>query len=96
MYGVGFRFWCFSKNSVIFSFSVTLISLLFDSMAGYAFARLSFRGRNKLFLLVLVALMIPVQVTIIPLFIMLSHFGWLNTFVGLIVPRATNAFGILC
>ncbi|BFT74559.1 carbohydrate ABC transporter permease [Paenibacillus sp. P36] len=87
-------FLVFFKNSVIFSFSVTLISLLFDSMAGYAFARLSFRGRNKLFLLVLVALMIPVQVTIIPLFIMLSHFGWLNTFVGLIVPRATNAFGI--
>lgn len=87
-------FLAFFKNSVIFSLSVTMISLLFDSMAGYAFARLSFRGRDRLFLLVLVALMIPVQVTMIPLFIMLSHFGWLNTFLGLIVPRATNAFGI--
>lgn len=87
-------FFMFFKNSVIFSFGVTLISLLFDSMAAYAFARLSFPGRDRLFILVLVALMIPVQVTIIPLFIMLNDFGWLDTFYGLIVPRATNAFGI--
>lgn len=87
-------FLLFFKNSVIFSCGVTLISLLFDSMAAYAFARLSFNGRNQLFVLVLAALMIPVQVTMIPLFIMLNDWGWINTFYGLIVPRATNAFGI--
>jgi multiple sugar transport system permease protein len=82
------------KNTVVFSFGVTLVSLFFDSMAAYAFGRLQFRGRNFSFILVLVALMIPVQVTMIPLFIMLNHFGWINTLLGLIVPRATNAFGI--
>lgn len=84
----------FFKNSVIFASGVTLISLLLDSMAAYAFARLKFRGRNVLFVLVLVALMIPVQVTMIPLFIMLNKFGWIDTYAGLIIPRATNAFGI--
>ena len=87
-------FLMFFKNSVIFSFGVTLISLLFDSMAAYAFARLSFPGRDKLFVLVLIALMIPVQVTLIPLFITLNSWHWVNTFQGLIIPRATNAFGI--
>lgn len=87
-------FFLFFKNSVLFSFGVTFISLLLDSMAAYAFARLTFPMRDKLFVVVLIALMIPVQVTIIPVFIMLSHWGWLNTFAGLIIPRATNAFGI--
>jgi multiple sugar transport system permease protein len=63
-------------------------------MAAYAFARLAFRGKNLLFVLVLVALMIPIQVTMIPLFIMLNDWGWINTYAALIVPRATNAFGI--
>jgi multiple sugar transport system permease protein len=87
-------FLLFFKNSIIFSCSVTLISLWFDSMAAYAFARLAFRGKNSLFVLVLVALMIPIQVTMIPLFIMLNDWGWINTYAALIVPRATNAFGI--
>lgn len=87
-------FLIFFKNSILFSFGVTLISLLFDSMAAYAFGRLTFPGRDRYFVIVLIALMIPVQVTIIPLFIMLSQWGWLNTFAGLIIPRAANAFGI--
>lgn len=87
-------FLLFFKNSVIFAVGVTLISLLFDSMAAYAFARLDFPGRNKLFILVLVALMIPVQVTMIPLFITLNNWHLVDTFKGLIIPRATNAFGI--
>ncbi len=84
----------FFRNSIIFAVSVTVISLLFDSMAAYAFARLNFRGKDVLFVLVLVALMIPIQVTIIPLFILLNKFGWIDTYAGLIVPRITNAFGI--
>ncbi|TVX94806.1 carbohydrate ABC transporter permease [Cohnella terricola] len=82
------------KNTVLFAGGVTLVSLLLDSLAAYAFGRLQFRGKNLLFVLVLVALMIPVQVTMIPLFIMLNKFGWINTWIGLILPRATNAFGI--
>jgi multiple sugar transport system permease protein len=87
-------FLLFFKNSIIFAAGVTLISLLLDSFAAYAFARLQFRGRNFLFILVLVALMIPIQVTMIPLFILLYKLGWINTWLGLIIPRATNAFGI--
>lgn len=82
------------RNSVLFAVGVTLISLLFDSMTAFAFSRLHFPGRDKWFILVLVALMIPIQVTMIPLFLLLNKWGWLNTFHGLIVPRATNAFGI--
>ncbi|MCD9020831.1 carbohydrate ABC transporter permease [Cohnella silvisoli] len=82
------------KNSVIFSVGVTVVSLVFDSMAAFAFARLRFPGKDKAFVLILVALMIPVQVTMIPLFLMLNDWGWIDTFLGLMVPRATNAFGI--
>ncbi|MCL6444461.1 MAG: carbohydrate ABC transporter permease [Alicyclobacillus sp.] len=87
-------FLTYFKNTVVFACGVTLISLFFDSMSAYAFARLHFPGRNALFILILVALMIPMQVTIIPLFQMMMHLGWLNSFQGLILPRATNAFGI--
>jgi multiple sugar transport system permease protein len=73
---------------------VTLISLLLDSMTAYALARLRFRGRNVVFVAILVMLMLPFQVTLIPLYDLLVGLGWTNTMQGLIVPRATNAFGI--
>lgn len=63
-------------------------------MAGYAFARLHFRGRDTLFTLVLVTMMIPFQVIMVPLYSQLFHMKLLNTYLGLILPRATNAFGI--
>jgi multiple sugar transport system permease protein len=81
-------------NTVIFAGGVTLVSLLFDSMTAYALARLDFPGRNVLFLAVLVTMMLPFQVTLIPLFSLLTDLHWINTYQGLIVPRATNAFGI--
>jgi multiple sugar transport system permease protein len=81
-------------NTLVYAGGVTLISLLFDSMTGYALARYEFRGRKVLFVLVLLALMLPFQVTLIPIFSLLSHLGWINTYQGLIVPRATSAFGI--
>jgi multiple sugar transport system permease protein len=82
------------ENSVVFAGITTALTVLFDSMCAYALARLEFRGRNLAFWLVLVTLMVPFQVTLIPVFIELFHFGWLNTYQGLIVPRATSAFGI--
>jgi multiple sugar transport system permease protein len=81
-------------NSVIFAGGVTVVSVLFDSLAAYALARLEFRGRTLAFLLVLATLMVPYQITLIPLFETVFHLHWLNTYQGLIVPRATNAFGI--
>ena len=84
----------FFINSVIFAGGVTLISLIFDSMAGYSFAKLKFKGRNLIFILVLATLMIPFQITMIPLYLLLFKTRSLNTYWGLIVPRMTNAFGI--
>jgi multiple sugar transport system permease protein len=81
-------------NSFIFAGSVTLISLLLDSMAAYALARLKFRGSGLVTIMVLLLLMLPFQVTLIPLYDMLSGWGLTNTLPGLIIPRVTNAFGI--
>jgi multiple sugar transport system permease protein len=81
-------------NTIIFAGGVTLISLLLDSMTAYALARLEFPGRNLVFVAILVMLMLPFQVTLIPLYDLLVSLGWTNTMQGLIVPRATNAFGI--
>lgn len=81
-------------NTLIFAGGVTLFSLFFDSLTAYALARLEFPGRDVLFVLILATMMLPFQVTLIPLFDELSKFHWINTYQGLILPRATNAFGI--
>lgn len=81
-------------NSVIFAGGVTVISVFLDSLAAYALARLSFPGKNLAFLLVIATLMVPYQITLIPLFQLVFDLHWLNSYQGLIVPRATSAFGI--
>jgi len=81
-------------NTIIFAGGVTIISLLLDSMAAYALARLPFRGRGVVMVLILILLMLPFQVTLIPLYDMLNGFGLTNTLPGMIIPRMTNAFGI--
>lgn len=81
-------------NTILFAGCVTILSLILDSMSAYALARLHFRGRGVVLALVLVMLMLPFQVTLIPLYDLLNSLGWTDTLHGLIVPRATNAFGI--
>ncbi|MEJ7648142.1 MAG: carbohydrate ABC transporter permease [Nakamurella sp.] len=81
-------------NTFAFAGVTTVLCLLFDSMCAYALARIKFRGSTVAFWLVIATLMIPFQVTLIPVFIELFHFGWLDTYQGLILPRATSAFGI--
>lgn len=81
-------------NTAIFAGTVTIISVALDAMAGYAFARFDFPAKNMLFVVVLVTLMVPIQVTFIPLYSVLVDLGWVNTFQGLIVPRIADAFGI--
>jgi multiple sugar transport system permease protein len=81
-------------NSVVFAGGVTLVSLTFDSMTAFALARLRFPGRELVFWLILATLMVPFQVLLVPVFLQVYHFGWLNTYQGLIIPRATNGFGI--
>lgn len=81
-------------NTIVFAGGVTLVSLAFDSMAAYALARIAFRGRAVVMVLILLLLMLPFQVTLIPLYDMLNGMGLTNTLPGLIIPRMTNAFGI--
>jgi multiple sugar transport system permease protein len=87
-------FFRFLTNSFIFAGGVTLSSLLLDSMAGYAFAKLPFKGSSVLFILVLVTMMVPFQITMIPLYLIMNKFQILNTYAGLMLPRLANAFGI--
>ncbi|MCG1020223.1 carbohydrate ABC transporter permease [Sutcliffiella horikoshii] len=78
-------------NSLIIGLAGTSLNLLFNSMAGYALARLSFPGRKTLFIIVLAVLMIPAQVTMIPNYLILRELGWLNSYQGMIVPAMINA-----
>ncbi|MGQ9870986.1 carbohydrate ABC transporter permease [Leptodesmis sp.] len=78
-------------NSTIAAIVITLLNLLFNSMAGYALARISFPGNQVWFWMILAALMIPGQVTLLPKFLILKSLGWLNTYTGLIVPATVNA-----
>jgi multiple sugar transport system permease protein len=73
---------------------ITFGQLIFSSLAAYAFARLNFRGRNVLFLVVLATMMVPIQVLLIPSYLIVQSVGWQNTFQALIIPRMVSAFGI--
>jgi multiple sugar transport system permease protein len=79
-------FFTFLFNSVKITFFVLVGQLLTCSLAGYAFAKLRFPGRRPLFLILLSTMMIPSQVTLIPVFIIMKSLGWINTHYALIVP----------
>ena len=81
-------------NSLLVAAASTLISLIVNSMAGYAFAKLRFGGRERVFQVLLAALVIPGQVGMLPLFLMLKGMGLVNTYVGVIVPFMAGVFGI--
>ena len=83
-----------TKNTVIFAGAVTVLSVFFDSMAGYAFARMNFRGSNVIFSIILLTMMVPFQIIMTPLYIDVYKLNLLDTYLGLILPRATSAFGI--
>lgn len=81
-------------NSILLSVLVTLISLFFNSMAGYAFAKYRFKGKKQLFNVLLSSMIIPSQVTMLPLFLMLKSMGLINTYMAIIIPGLANIFGI--
>lgn len=80
--------------SAVTSISVVLATLLTSATAAYAFARLDFPGRDRLFLLYLATLMVPSIVLMIPRFLLVNQFGWIDTFRGLIVTEAVQVWGI--
>ena len=83
----------FMVNGVIVSVLGTLLVLVTSVLAAYAFARLSFRFRDRIFLLYLGTLMIPQEVLVVPMFILMQQLGWVNSYAALIVPWAFTAFG---
>ncbi|MFD1019667.1 carbohydrate ABC transporter permease [Thalassobacillus hwangdonensis] len=83
----------FLWNSLLVAVLTTLGQIVFSSMAAYAFARMHFKGRDKLFLLYLATMMVPTQVTMIPQFILVKEFGWLDSYQGLIIPTMFAVFG---
>ncbi len=82
------------RNTVVVAVSVTALSLLICAMAGYAFAKFRFPGRDQLFVGLLGTLMIPGQITMIPVFLLFKQLALLNSFAGLILPGIASAFGI--
>ncbi|HEY3111365.1 MAG TPA: carbohydrate ABC transporter permease [Chloroflexota bacterium] len=87
---VGRWFW----NSFVVATVSTLLTLILNSAAGYAFARIPFLGREVLFVAVLTTLMMPFEALVIPLFVMFSAAGLANTYAGLILPGLSSAFGV--
>lgn len=81
------------RNSVIVTLCITVSNLLLNTMAGYSLARINFPGRQSFFILTLGIMMVPVQILLIPIFIMMANFGWINTYLALIVPFMVNPFG---
>lgn len=81
------------KNTLLMIFFRVVFAVLTATMAGYAFGRLKFPGKNFLFSLVLIQMMIPSTIFIIPQYLMVSKLGWLNTCAGLVFPGIVTAFG---
>jgi multiple sugar transport system permease protein len=81
-------------NSALIAFTVTGISLVINSMAGYAFAKLRFRGRDRAFRILSLGLVLPVQVAMLPLFLLMKNLHLINTYWGVIIPGMSSIFGI--
>ncbi|NOX88618.1 MAG: carbohydrate ABC transporter permease [Calditrichaeota bacterium] len=82
-------------NSLFVSACVTASVLFFGSIVGYALSRLQFWGRNLIFGVILFTMVIPFQITLIPMYILMVKFGWVDTYLSLIVPGMVSAFAIL-
>lgn len=81
-------------NSTFISTTGTISSIFLASMAGFAFAKYKFFGRDLLFLAILATMMIPAQATMIPLYVTVSRLGWVNTYQGVIVPGIASSFAV--
>ncbi len=82
-------------NSMIVAGTITSGVLVFGSMVGYALSRLEFAGRNLIFYIIIFTMTLPFQITLIPQYILIVKFGWVDSFAGLIVPYLMNALAII-
>ena len=81
-------------NTIIMTAGVMTLQIVIGSFAAYGFSKGKFPGRDILFIVVLGALMVPIQVTFVPIYVMIAKLNWINTFAGLIVPNAVSAYTI--
>ncbi|HEV8459175.1 MAG TPA: carbohydrate ABC transporter permease [Gaiellaceae bacterium] len=88
------NFFLWVKNSVIVTISVTLLRVFLDSLAGYALARLRFRGRGAVFTVIVLVMAVPGVVLLIPKFLIIRQFGMYDTYYGMIVPLLVDAAGV--
>ncbi|WP_414838566.1 carbohydrate ABC transporter permease [Carnobacterium sp. TMP28] len=90
---VKMNFGVYLKNTLIIT-AFSFLGLFFNAMAGYGFAKYKFKGKNNLFIMVLATMMIPGQVTMIPVYLILNSVGLTNTLAGIVLPGLAGAFGI--
>lgn len=81
-------------NSFIVSGAIAAGQVFFSALAGFAFAKMEFKGRNFLFVAVIATMMVPVQLAVVPQFILISWLGWVNQLQALIIPGLVTAFGV--
>jgi cellobiose transport system permease protein len=81
-------------NSLIVAACVTVSTVFFSSLAGFAFAKLTFRGKNALLVMIIASMMVPVQLGIIPLYLTMVKLGWENRLAAVIVPFLVSGFGV--
>lgn len=81
-------------NSALVSVTVAVVTVVLCALAGFAFAKLQFRGRNALFVLVLLTMTVPAQLSVIPQYLIVSRLGWVDSLQAVIVPGLASAFGI--
>ena len=91
---VNVNFWTALINSAIVASVVTVSVVLFSALAGFAFAKLRFRGSKFLLVAVIATMLVPVQLGVIPLYIQMVHFGWTNHLQAVIAPNLASAFGV--
>jgi multiple sugar transport system permease protein len=88
------HFSTYMLNTAFVTITITLAALLFHSMAAYSLARLHFPGRHIIFLFTISTLMIPLYAILVPRYIIINQFGWVDSYAGLIIPAIPHAFGI--
>ncbi len=91
---VNISFWTALANSALVAGVVAVSVVFFSALAGFAFAKLSFRGSKALMLTVVATMLVPVQLGVIPLYIEMIHLGWVNRLPAVIAPSLVSAFGV--
>src|SRR5699024_8795698 len=89
-----FPFWRYLFNSVVVTILTIVFNVLFCSLAAYPLARMNFKGKNVIFILIIATMMIPFQLLMVAIYIVSFHFGLVNTHAGMVFPHVTTAFGV--